>query len=228
MLERYSEDDPPPPWMLLEAARIARARDQHAGARQWIARARARLGEPGPRPTVWDVVLTAMDAEILAAQGYARGLDELERLVVTVGSDLRVDLDLGRAEARLSLGRAAEAEAILHAVLADPELTEWDRMSAELLMARVLVAQARWSDAREHLRGLVEGNRLVPVERAQALDALATAELGLGLRDRSLEHAEQAVRALRGADPDSDAMRRAEATLARARDLAPSPPLAGP
>ena len=222
VLRRHSEQDPPPRWMLLEAARIAWRQGDLEAARAWCKRGRDRLAREGGGSRAQEVSLAVIEAQVAAAEGDATALDELDALAAELRRHSK--LALGRAEVGLLLGRAAEAEALVAPLAEDSSLSEGTRTSASLLLGRALAAQGRWEQARARLVVLLEvgsGGRLEPLEHAHALQALAIALAGQGHHAAAQAMAEAALEVLAGFDPGSPA--RSEAEAVRARVLAADP-----
>lgn len=222
VMERLPPSEPPPPWMLYEAAQIDWLRGDGDGARAWCRKARAQLAR-SDEPAFWTYWIAGMEARVAAARGEAGALDELEAMVATEGTGV-IPLLLGRAKALLELGRGAEAEALVAPLASSTAVGEWDRVVGSLLLGKALVAQQRWAKAQQQLAELVtadeQRSRLEPLERAEALHALSTAEAGLGHHGEALRRAEQAALVVQGFDADAPIVRKIEAGLARARRAA--------
>jgi eukaryotic-like serine/threonine-protein kinase len=219
VLDRYSSQEPPPRWMLMEAARIAWLRGDHDAVLAWCRRGGPRLAPPGGPPTPWDHWFAATRARVAAARGDATALDELDALAEAGPGSIA--LSLGRSEVLLSLGRGEEAAAVVAPLASNPRLGEWDRVAARLLVGKALVVEARWSEAVPHLEALVDDDerraQLDPLERAEARQALSVALAGLGRHAEAVRRAELALAALDGFDPDAAPVRAAEAWLDQAR-----------
>lgn len=232
VLQRYPASEPPPLWMLLEGAQIDWLRGDLDGTLSWRDRARPQLAPPGQPTKLWDHWFAAMDARVAAARGDDTGLHELEAMAKIVGPG-ELALRLGRARVLLQLDRPAETEALVTPMVDLSTLGEWDRLSASLLQGQALVAQQRWPEAQRALAELVTSDerrsRFEPLERAEALQALASAEAALGRPAEAQRRAEQALAAIQGFDVDSPPMQAARATLARVqRAAAPAPSVPEP
>lgn len=205
-----------PPGALFEAAEVALRQGELDAAVVWLEHAHSAE----ELPSMWREALAAKEAMVGAAQGDATVLDRLDRSGIDIGLTRR-------AEVLLALGRPARAEALLTPLVDDPEASERYPEFARLLLGRSLVAQGRWVEAQRRLLALVESEgldqRLGARQRAEAVQALAAAEAGLGRADRARERAEQALQILEGFDPTSVPVREAQALHAAVRSAEADP-----
>ncbi len=217
----------PPPWMLLEAARVAWLRGDLAEVRRRCAAAGMTASPSATVPSLWTLAFAAMQARAAAASGDASGLEALPTPAPDASPSLRAMATLDRAEVLLLLHRAPEAETLLAALASDPAAAEADRSAAQLWLAIALVDQARWDAARPLLEATItKGARglLEPHEHARALLALARANAGSGRERDAADHVAAALHQLEGFDADATIVREAHALATELEHSAGSAP----
>ncbi len=218
VLERVDQNDPPPLWMLYDAAQIAWGRADVEAVRMWCARARPQLSQGEGPPSLWTLMFTTMEARVAVAGGELSSLDALQALASRVERPLRVSFALERAEVLLLAGRAQQVADVLGPVAEEPELSQATRRYIQMLVGLALVEQGHHDDARARLLEVVEADdadrQLDPAELARALQGLATAEAGLGRSPEAIRWADRTLSVLEGFDPGSRAMHDARATRA--------------
>jgi hypothetical protein len=215
---RAADPTRPPLWMLLQAARLALLRRDHAGGLGWCARAEPQLTLPDGTRSPWSLPFAAVRARIAARTGDPQALEILDQVAGGAPTSGSSFVMLERAEILWEIGQRDAAEAIVQALVAEDNVAESEEEGVRLLLARALVARGALVAGMSLLHTLLgerEGVGLQePERRAMALRTLAEAEAAAGHPQEAASRAREALLVLADFDEDSAALVDARRTAA--------------
>ena len=209
-----------PPWMFLDAARIAAARDDRSAAREYCRRGEAAVSSPGGEQSPWMLPFAVIRARLAAAEGDPKAADVIATIDPTILADNAVFVTLQQAELALILADPATARTLVRDLIdaRETSLDETANVEAQLILARAEVSLGELEAGTERLRELLDDDRPLrlsePVPRALALRTLAEAEAAAGHHEAALEAARAAVEELRDFDDPSPPLKAARRTRA--------------